>query len=61
MIRDAADFRPMVPRRFVPVGPDVAMAGPGTRFRPDQLVDERDVPLVTAGGGTLLQLAARRR
>lgn len=54
MIRDASDFRPLSPRRLVPSSADVELDGPGTRFRKGDLIEE---PV----GGTLVQLADRRR
>lgn len=58
MIIDPAKFRPLMPPRLVPAGPATRMAGPGTRFRAGELLDETELAVRV---GTLVQLAGRRR
>ncbi|MFC7493199.1 MULTISPECIES: hypothetical protein [unclassified Nocardioides] len=57
MITDASDFRPLVPRRLVSAEASAALAGPGTRFRAGDLVEESE----GTAGAVLVQLAARKR
>lgn len=59
MTSEKHDFRPLVPRRLVPAGPDVPLPGAGTVFPAGSLVDEDDGR--PPNGPKVLQLAARRR
>lgn len=60
MIVDGTKFRPLFVRRLVPSGPQVQMAGPGTRFAAGDLVEPGQERLV-AGSRTVLELAGRKR
>jgi hypothetical protein len=57
-VTEKRDFRPLEPRRLVPVGPHAPAPGAGAVFPVGSLVDEGDGP---PDGPKVLQLAARRR
>lgn len=64
MIVDGGKFRPLYVRRLVPSGPQVQMAGPGTRFAAGDLVEPDQETVLTGLTGSrtvVLALTGRKR